>query len=43
MLGGKDDGRVVTELDETSSVSTLGSEDARSDARAVKELNDKSL
>lgn len=38
MLGGNEFGRVVTELDETRRVVTSGSEDARSEARAVREL-----
>lgn len=43
MLGGNEFGRVVTELEDMRRVVTLGSEDARSDARAVRELYDRSL
>lgn len=43
MLGGNEFGRVETELDDMRSVFTFGSEDARSDASAVSELNDRSL
>lgn len=42
-MGGNEFGRVEMEFEETSRVRTFGSEDARSDARAVRELNERSL
>lgn len=43
ILGGKDEGRDATELDVTRRVRTLGRELARSEARAVRELKERSL